>query len=928
MRNTKFIPVVVIFCLTLISHRSRAQSESCTNAIEIAQNQYNIGSFTPLKSLLVNCLLKDKKATNTRKNLARELMALTAIAEDSLDVAGSYIKQMVLADSGFEPVAGKRNFVFKQLYEMIYDENVGITVSSVSKRPEDIKTAPATVELISAKDIEARGYMDIVDLLSDVAGFEISKIHSVLYANIFQLGFRQENTERTLLMVDGVEENDLWLNWAYLSRQYPISNIKAVEIVYGPSSTMYGPRAFVGAINIITYAASEMAGDFFDDREKNKKGVYAHGTLSSGSFGTKDADFTFGNTNGRFNFQITGRYFYSEEHDMSSAPFYNYDAADLNKFEYNHLNKNFDSNDALQSYLTSNNLGQTSPYYNISNNSILLTDAGAALALQRDQNAYSGIVNGNPISYSNHSEDYFIGAKVSFDKFLFGIRTWKRTEGFNFYQDVDVAPSKSGSVWSPENTTLYFNYNETFNDYLSFSLLSTFKNHRLGQESNRVNFRPFGDPTTSLSISQLVNEDTATSHGWRNRFYFYQALQGRSEGRLYYNSNNLNLLFGTDYRITSTQGDYLVKMDYNTLHATASDYSEYLETPYAQQQGTVSGQDEGSNMFLVQDIGTYLQGSYIIADKFYINAGIRYDINKVRVNQGYEVFTPRLGLTYSQNNITLKTNYSRGFQNVSLYTKYSTGGGRTPNPDINPEEIDYIDFSFLGNNSKKSFEWNFTGFAYVVNNAVASVVKDGKIYNDNDGSYRVLGSMLNLKYKVSNFNLYANATYFNPFKGTFDFGDIISATPEADKTRLGDIANYRFNTGFYRQYKIKNLNLGINGRLNWVNKKQVGPQTTQDLNLGINQTNEIPSYYILNGNFILGHSKFPMAKVSVAWNNILNKFYYHPGPRTAAGYFDLEAQRSPTDSYATWMKASLWNKNTPYIPQRPSYFIVKLILDL
>jgi outer membrane receptor for ferrienterochelin and colicins len=929
MRNTKFIPVVVIFCLTLISHRSWAQSDSCANDYDIALSLYDIGNFTILKKKLNDCILGEKKVSNTLKNKARELMALTAIAEDSLDLAKDFIKQMVLANSGFDPIKGKQNVVFKQLYETTYGENVGISVSSVSKRPEDIKTAPATVELISAKDIEARGYMDIIDLLSDLPGFEISKVHSVLYANVFQLGFRQENTERTLLMIDGVEENDLWLNWAYLSRQYPISNIKAVEIVYGPSSTMYGPRAFVGAINIITYPANEMAGDFFDDRNKNEKGVYGHGTLGGGSFGTKNADFTVGNTKGKLKFQLTGRYFYSDEHDMSSAPFYNYDADDLDKFQYDHLNRSFSTNDSLQTYLATNNLAQNSPYYEVTENSISLTDEGKALALQRDKAAYTGVVNGNPISYSNHSEDYFIGAKISFENFGFGIRTWKRTEGFNFYQDVDVAPSKSGSVWSPENTTIYLNYNENFTDNLSFSLLSTFKSHRLGKESNRVNFIPFGDPATKLTIDSLVNPYNKIDHGWRNRFYFYQALQGRSEGRLYYNSNNLNLLFGTDYRITSTQGDYLVKMNFNTSHATPSEYEKYIKTPFAQQQGTVSKQDKGSNMFLIRDFGTYLQGSFIIAEKFYINAGARYDINILRNELEDKVFTPRLGLTYSQNNITMKTNYSRGFQNVSLFTKYSTGAGREANPKLDPEEIDYIDFSLLGNNTKKSFEWNFTGFGYVINNAVSSKTENSVTKNTNNGNYRILGSMLHLKYKIKNFNLYANATYFDPYQGDFKFKDIFSKRSEIDSTtRLGDIAKYRFNAGFYRQYKINNLNIGINGRWNWVDNKPVGENTTIDKNTGLNGSNNIPAYSILNGNVILGHSKFPMAKVSFTWNNILNKTYYHPGPRSAAGYFDLDYQRDPTNTYANIFKDVLRNKNTPYIPQRPTYFIVKLILDL
>ena len=59
-------------------------------------------------------------------------------------------------------------------------------------------------------------------------------------------------------MINGIEENDNWSNIAYMARQYPLSNIKAIEILYGPSSTMYGPRAFVGTINIITYDKTKL----------------------------------------------------------------------------------------------------------------------------------------------------------------------------------------------------------------------------------------------------------------------------------------------------------------------------------------------------------------------------------------------------------------------------------------------------------------------------------------------------------------------------------------------------------------------------------------------------------------------------------------------------------------------------------------------
>ena len=91
-------------------------------------------------------------------------------------------------------------------------------------------------------------------------------------------------------MIDGIEENDVFLNWSYISRQYPISSIKAVEVVYGPASTIYGPRAFVGAINIITYQPNEKKRNFFTEKFNESNKLSLRGNISSGSFNTKNLD--------------------------------------------------------------------------------------------------------------------------------------------------------------------------------------------------------------------------------------------------------------------------------------------------------------------------------------------------------------------------------------------------------------------------------------------------------------------------------------------------------------------------------------------------------------------------------------------------------------------------------------------------------------
>ncbi len=65
-----------------------------------------------------------------------------------------------------------------------------------------------------------------------------------------------------MLLIDGVEDNDLASSTAWISRQFPLSNIDRIEVVYGPASTMYGANAFAGVINVITKEPEQVVGVF------------------------------------------------------------------------------------------------------------------------------------------------------------------------------------------------------------------------------------------------------------------------------------------------------------------------------------------------------------------------------------------------------------------------------------------------------------------------------------------------------------------------------------------------------------------------------------------------------------------------------------------------------------------------------------------
>ncbi len=960
MKNT--LRVLFFLFVLVCSAPAFAQNGACNvNTVEISSDSYDIGDFASVKRNLELCVRNQGFGNLVELNKARELLALTAIVEDRLDDAKVYIEQIVNSNSNF--VSSYRNIVFETIFDEVKRENVGVTVSSVSKKAEDLNTAPATVKLVTQEEIMDRGYKDLIDVLSDLPGFDISKTFSGAGANIYQMGFRQENTERTLFMVDGVEENDLWLNWAYISRQYPLANIKAVEILYGPSSTMYGPRAFIGAINVITYSPKEIPVDHVlkvKSGSGKSKSFYAYGNSQVGNLNTYSSDLVMGLRGTGAAFQVTGRIYRSDEHDMSSADFFDYSVDDLKSLVYTKMNMTGRAGSySFEDYLKKFNLPQTHPYYNVNKNattglitSMTLTPAGITQARKLDSIAYTSNVNGAPIGFSNHTDDYFFSAKLMVDNFLFGVRHWKRTEGFGLYQDIDAAGSRNGSIWSPENTTVYAQYDRQLSEKISISNLSNFALHRLGKETNRVNFVAFGDPRANLHFAHLLNPTqliagrTVTpknnvfgteiidyssysmfKHGWKNRYYYYEAQQFRNESRLFYDGERLNFSTGIDFRSTLTQGDYLIYNDYDTNYPSIEAFEAKQDTiSLARELGIVPNQERGSNMFPIIDVGAFIQANYTIGEKIFLSGGYRVDYNRIRRTGGFGwANSPRLSAIYNSEYTTFKLNYSKGLQNVSQLTRYSTGAGRTPNPKLQPESIDFLNLEYLGHIGNGSLGWDINAFGYLIENAVASSTRNGIRQNINIGKYRTLGLMSGFYYKPKSrdWNIQANHTYFYP--------QLTEAAADAGievPVRLGDIASHRVNLSITKQTHMGILSNVLNIRANYVSERPIGKNTTSSKNVGLDGTGKpLPPYLILHGNIGFKVQTLPMLRLDLSVENILNKNlldggnpeYYHPGPREASGTFNMPGAVAG---------ATYGDLSQPYIPQRPRFYLLRLSYSL
>ncbi len=135
---------------------------------------------------------------------------------------------------------------FSVLADDSLQENIVVTATRTA---QSIDEALASVDVISAAEIARTNPSDGLDLLSQVAGVDISR--SGGRGAAASLYLRGSGSSHTLVLIDGVRQGSATLGEAALRFVDP-TQIEKVEIVRGPRSSLYGSDALGGVVQIFT----------------------------------------------------------------------------------------------------------------------------------------------------------------------------------------------------------------------------------------------------------------------------------------------------------------------------------------------------------------------------------------------------------------------------------------------------------------------------------------------------------------------------------------------------------------------------------------------------------------------------------------------------------------------------------------------------
>lgn len=178
------------------------------------------------------------------------------------------------------------------------------SVYAASKYEQNVSDAPASVTIITAEDIKRYGHRTLADILRSVRGFYVTNDRNYQYTGVRGFGRPGDYNTRILVLVDGHRNNDSAYHSATISTGFivDVDLIDRVEVIRGPSSSLYGTSAFFGVVNVITkrgrdYRGTEIAAEAgsFDTRKGRVSygNKYANGVemlLSATGFRTDSQD--------------------------------------------------------------------------------------------------------------------------------------------------------------------------------------------------------------------------------------------------------------------------------------------------------------------------------------------------------------------------------------------------------------------------------------------------------------------------------------------------------------------------------------------------------------------------------------------------------------------------------------------------------------
>lgn len=184
-------------------------------------------------------------------------------------------------------IIGKNSYAQNAIADTGFNKLITINeiIVTTTRTEKSIGDIPVPIQVISKKFIQQTGSQKLIDILQQQTGLVLAdnplgqSLQS--YPNPFGSGIQLQGLEPayTLILMDGEPMTGRNAGILNLGR-IAVGNIKQIEIIKGPATSLYGSDALAGVINIITEKPKNNATDFqLNQASKNTWGFTASHTI-------------------------------------------------------------------------------------------------------------------------------------------------------------------------------------------------------------------------------------------------------------------------------------------------------------------------------------------------------------------------------------------------------------------------------------------------------------------------------------------------------------------------------------------------------------------------------------------------------------------------------------------------------------------------
>jgi iron complex outermembrane receptor protein len=150
------------------------------------------------------------------------------------------------------------------LKQMSVEELMGVEITSVSRREETLRDAPAAVSVLTRETLRRSGAETIPDALRMVPGIHVGQQTASSWA-VGGRGFSSVTSEKLLVQSDTRSiYTPLFSGVLWDVQDYLLEDIDRIEVIRGPGAALWGSNAVNGIISIKTRSARDTHGTYLE----------------------------------------------------------------------------------------------------------------------------------------------------------------------------------------------------------------------------------------------------------------------------------------------------------------------------------------------------------------------------------------------------------------------------------------------------------------------------------------------------------------------------------------------------------------------------------------------------------------------------------------------------------------------------------------